>query len=85
MVPKLKSHSNDVSYVRVLDGLVHGVVNGVVVWMRFGKAQSAIGMVKTFLRYYTAKMVRWRIFEIGRTSNDELITLTLGQILTGRL
>ena len=50
--------------------------------------QTDISLVKTFLLYsiiYTQKMIKQRTFEIGRISNDELIKLTLGQILTGRL
>ena len=38
-----------------------------------------------FYRYFTAKKINRRMLKIGRTSNDELITSTLGQILTGRL
>ena len=50
--------------------------------------QTDISLVKTFLLYsiiYIQKMIKQRTFEIGRISNDELIKLTLGQILTGRL
>ena len=42
-------------------------------------------MVKTFIEVLYCKMVESRMFKIGKISNEELITLTLGLILTDRL
>ena len=67
--------------LRVLDGLLHGLI----VLMRCGYAQNDISMVKTFIEVLYCKMVKSRMFKIGKISNEEHIILTLGLIVTGRL